>query len=495
MPKGRDLDTGPIEKEGNLMKNSDFKEEEEENEDNVTSLTFDIWRSSPGKEEQNQISSNPSEVAAPNTEFQPLREEFDFGPPSEPRLIEFFPSSESLREEFDFGPPSEPRVIEFFPSSESLREEFDFGPPSEPRLIEFFPSSESNSRDDNKGDDIPSARDIRDEFERATFLFEERIRPSNIENKTLTVTSGTAKEHFLANSGTENEVNLLLTDSCNTDWHMELLIPQDSSTEWVITGWKDFFSAQNSEDLGFISFYIPSCPDHNKHYLIASRKIGRYESIQMEKQRRLQNQPELRIDAQGGYVNTMLKIDCQTVGVANSMASERESHKGSGTNSGKSPMIRSDNDFIGSIYEGNETAAGHNPGNSSFRKRLTTADVSYSYLYLPVEVSKQHLPTLKPPENEAILNVLDRQNTTWKMKFKRSSQRCLIGGDWGKFVRKHHLKAEDEIIFTKAEHRQPSDVNHYLIRFEKNSNAAASGSEAKEDKVLPFLLPDFSRRN
>lgn len=93
MPKGRDLDTSPIEREGNLMKNSDS--EEEENEVNVASLAFDIWRSSPGKEEQNQISSNPLEVAAPNTEFQPFREELQVGPPSEPRLIEFFPSSES----------------------------------------------------------------------------------------------------------------------------------------------------------------------------------------------------------------------------------------------------------------------------------------------------------------------------------------------------------------------------------------------------------------
>lgn len=127
------------------------------------------------------------------------------------------------------------------------------------------------------GDDIPSARDIRDEFVRATFLFEEQLCPSNIENNTLTVTSGTAKKHFSANSGTENEVNLLLTDSRNTNWHMKLLIPQDSSTEWVITGWKDFFAAQNSEDFDLISFYIPSCPDLNKHYLIDSRKIQRYE--------------------------------------------------------------------------------------------------------------------------------------------------------------------------------------------------------------------------
>lgn len=184
-------------------------------------------------------------------------------------------------------------------------------------------------------------------------------------------------------------------------------------------------------------------------------------------------------------MNTMLKRACQTVGVANSMASGRESRKGSGTNSGKSPITRSDVEFIGSSYEGNETAAGHSPVNSSFRKHLTMSDVRCGSLYLPVEVSKQHFHSPKPPEKgyeeEMILNVLDHQNKTWVMTFKRYPKSCMIGGNWGEFVRKNRLKAEDEIIFSKVEHPQPSDGNHYLIRFKKNSNATASGSEAKKD--------------
>ncbi|XP_058198300.1 uncharacterized protein LOC131313809 [Rhododendron vialii] len=442
MLKGRDNDTGPIEKEGNLMKNSDF-EEEEENEDNVALLAFNIWRSSPGKEEQNQISSNPSEVAAPNTEFQPFREELEVGI----SRIEIF----SNKTEQQRCSKSVKFILQLYRDKNLWA------------YFLAFCGQISSYRDNNKGDDIPSARDIRDEFQ---------YREQHAHRY-----SGTAKKHFLANSGTENEVNLLLTDSRFTDWHMKLLIPQDSSTEWVITGWKDFFSAQNSEDLGLISFYIPSCPDHNKHYLIDSLKIR---SMQMEKQRRLQNQPELRIDAQGGYMNTMLKRACQTLGVPNNMASEREGHKGRGTNSRKSPITRSDDDFIGNSYEGNETAAGHSPGNSSFRKHLTRSDVRCGSLYVPGEVSEQHFPSPKPPEKgyeeETILNVLDHQNKTWVMTFKRYPKRCLIGGNWGEFVRRHRLEAKDEIIFSKVEHHQASDGKHYLIRFKKNSNAAASGS-------------------
>lgn len=54
--------------------------------------------------------------------------------------------------------------------------------------------------------------------------------------------------------------------------------------------------------------------------------------------------------------------------------------------------------------------------------------------------------------------------------FNETTSALQLAGQWTLFVKKHHLKANDKIIFYEA--KKPLDVTRYLIRFEKKGDCA-----------------------
>ncbi|CAL5424908.1 unnamed protein product [Camellia sinensis] len=134
----------------------------------------------------------------------------------------------------------------------------------------------SSRQDKTEADQSSSAgpQGIFADFKEENFLFEVQLSPIDYQKKTLTIPWETVEKYFhAADTGSQSEINVTFFSKYNVKSPlMKLLIsPQPGAHMVEITGWSQFFAAQNLNAKDLIRFYKPlyQLPD-NEHYLLDS---------------------------------------------------------------------------------------------------------------------------------------------------------------------------------------------------------------------------------
>ncbi|XP_028062233.1 uncharacterized protein LOC114265610 [Camellia sinensis] len=134
----------------------------------------------------------------------------------------------------------------------------------------------SSRHDKNEADQSSSTepQGIFADFKKENFLFEVQLSPIDYQKKTLTIPWETVEKYFhAADTGSQSEINVTFFSKYNVKSPlMKLLIsPQPGAHMVEITGWSQFFAAQNLNAKDLIRFYKPLylLPE-NEHYLLDS---------------------------------------------------------------------------------------------------------------------------------------------------------------------------------------------------------------------------------
>ncbi|KAL6978826.1 hypothetical protein U1Q18_020494 [Sarracenia purpurea var. burkii] len=126
--------------------------------------------------------------------------------------------------------------------------------------------SEPETSVNKKG--IISIADSRQEI----FLFQKQLEPGDIRHGRLDIPWETAEKYFPPRTEPYEAESILISDHRNMNWPVKVLNNPQACRYKFMFGWNEFVEAHNLEAMDVVTFYRPIQPSQNYHYFITYAK-------------------------------------------------------------------------------------------------------------------------------------------------------------------------------------------------------------------------------